>query len=127
MKQWTAKVLAGISLLLAGLGVAAPLSIVFIWPLAQRLTAGPPIRFAISEDDLSSHLLTLSLAFLPTNIIALVLGIPARRSKLGKVALALSIVGVCLAVGSVIGALMMFIKLIIWPPPQTGLFFWGPP
>jgi len=116
MKLRTAKVLGCISLLISIPGVVLPLSITFVEPIEQYLTTALHLEVLAEEDLVSMDLLVYPLFFLPTNITALVLGILARRSRLGKAGIIVSGLGILLPIGAGIAVLMVVIMLLINPP-----------
>ena len=116
MRTQTAKVLGCISLLISIPGVVLPLSITFVEPIEQYLTAALHLEVLAEEDLVSVDLLVYPAFFLPTNITALVLGIFARCSKLGKAGIIVSSLGILVPIGAGIAVLMVVIVLLIGPP-----------
>jgi len=116
MKPQTAKVLGCISLLISIPGVALPLCITFVEPIEEYLTTALHLEVLAEENLVSVDLLVYPAFFLPTNITALVLGIFARRSRLGKAGIIVSGLGILIPIGAGIAALMVVIMLLINPP-----------
>ena len=116
MKPQSAKILGSISVLIGLVGVALPLSAAFLEPVEQYVAAALRIPAHISDANFPGDLLTYSVLFLPVNIIALIIGILARRSRLGKAGIIIAGVGICLAVGSALGALMLSFLIWLTPP-----------
>ena len=112
MEPQIAKVIGCISLLLGTVGFAAPVSIAFIDAVERYVTAAMPNPF-FGEFDL----LIYAVLFAPVNIVALILGILARVSRLGKAGIVVSVLGLCLAIGAGLGMLMVIVMFWIWPPP----------
>ena len=120
MKPQSAKILGSISVLIGLVGVALPLSAAFLEPVEQDVAAALRIPAHISDANFPGDLLTYSVLFLPVNIIALIIGILARRSRLGKAGIIIAGVGICLPIGCGLGVLMVLFLYWISPPP---LFF----
>jgi hypothetical protein len=117
MKPQSAKILGSISVLIGLVGVALPLSAAFLEPVEQCLAAALHIPAHISDANFPGDLLTYSVLFLPLNIIALIIGILSRRSRLGKAGIIIAAGGICLAVGSLLGVLML--SLLLWTSPRV--------
>jgi len=116
MKPQTAKVLGCISLLISIPGVALPLSITFVEPIEEYLTTALHLEVLAEQDFVSMDLLIYPAFFLPTNITALVLGIFARRSRLGKAGIIVSGLGILMPIGAGIAVLMVVVVFLISPP-----------
>jgi len=107
MKPQSAKILGSISVLIGLVGVALPLWATFLEPVEQCVAAALRIPARISDASFPGDLLTYSVLFLPVNIIALIIGILARRSRLGKAGVIIAGVGICLPIGCGLGVLML--------------------
>lgn len=116
MKPQSAKILGSISVLIGLVGVVLPLSAAFLDPVEQCVAAALRIPARISDAHFPGDLLTYSVLFLPLNIIALIIGILARRSRLGKAGMIIAGVGICLPIGCGLGVLMMYFLWSISPP-----------
>ena len=116
MKPQTAKVLGCISLLISIPGVALPLTVTFVESVELYLTTALHLEALAEEDFISVDLLVYPLFFLPTNITALVLGILARRSRLGKAGIIVSGLGILIPIGAALAALMAVLYFLIDPP-----------
>jgi hypothetical protein len=116
MKPQSAKILGSISVLIGLAGVALPLSAAFLEPVEQYVAAALRIPAHISDASFPGDLLTYSVLFLPLDIIALIIGILARRSRLGKAGIIIAGVGICLLIGCGLGILMLLFLSWLSPP-----------
>lgn len=116
MKLRTAKALGCISLLISITGVVIPLCIAFVEPIEQYLTAVLHLGDLGDDDFISIDLLIYPGFFLPINIVALIMGIFARPSRLGKAGIIVSGLGILVPIGAGIAVLMVVIMLLIDPP-----------
>ncbi len=112
MKPQSAKILGNISVLIGLVGVALPLSAAFLETVEQCVAAALRIPAQVSDASFPGDLLTYSVLFLPLNITALIIGILARRSRLGKAGIIIIAgVGICLPIGCGLGLLMLSLLL----------------
>jgi len=116
MKPQSAKILGSISVLIGLAGVALPLSAAFLEPVEQCVAAALRIPAHISDATFPGDLLTYSVLFLPLNIVALIIGLLARCSMLGKAGIIIAGVGICLPIGCGLGILMLSLLFWISPP-----------
>jgi hypothetical protein len=116
MKPQSAKILGSISVLISLVGIALPLSAAFLDPVEQCVAAALRIPAHISDASFPGDLLTYSVLFLPLNIIALIIGLLARRSMLGKAGIIIAGVGICLPIGCGLGVLMVLFWSWLSPP-----------
>jgi hypothetical protein len=116
MKPQSAKILGSISVLIGLAGVALPLSAAFLEPVEQYVAAALRIPARISDANFPGDLLTYSVLFLPLSITALITGILARRSRLGKAGIIIAGVGICLPIGCGLGVLMVLFWSWLSPP-----------
>lgn len=116
MKPQSAKILGSINVLIGLVGVALPLSAAFLEPVEQCVAAALRIPARISDANFPGDLLTYSVLFLPVNIFALIIGLLARRSKLGKAGIVIAGVGICLPIGCGLGVLMLLFWSWLSPP-----------
>ena len=116
MRMQTARALGCASLLISVPGVLLPLCITFVEPIELYLTAALHLESLAKEDFISMDLLVYPAFFLPTNIAALILGIFARRCRLGKAGIIVSGLGILLPLGAGIAVLMVVVALLISPP-----------
>jgi len=116
MKPQSAKILGSISVLIGLVGVALPLSAAFLVPVEQYVAAALHIPSQVSDAYFPGDLLTYSVLFLPVNIFALIIGLLARRSRLGKAGIIIAGVGICLAIGCGLGVLMVLFWSWLSPP-----------
>jgi hypothetical protein len=116
MKPQSAKILGSISVLIGLAGVALPLSAAFLEPVEQYVAAALRIPAHISDASFPGDLLTYSVLFLPLDIIALIIGILARRSRLSKAGIIIAGVGICLLIGCGLGILMLLFLSWLSPP-----------
>jgi len=116
MKPQSAKILGSISVLIGLVGVALPLSAAFLEPVEQYVAAALRIPAHISDASFPGDLLTYSVLFLPLDIIALIIGILARRSMVGKAGIIIAGVGICLPIGCGLGILMVLFWAWLSPP-----------
>jgi hypothetical protein len=123
MKPRTTNILGYTSILIGVPGVVLPLLITFVDSLEQYLTVAMHIEFLANDDWLSWDLLVYPILFLPTNIIAFVMGILARRSLPGKAGIAISGVGLLMPIGAGLAVLMVIVMFLIWPPDLSFLFY----
>jgi len=117
MKPQSAKILGSISVLIGLVGVALPLSAAFLEPVEQYVAAALHIPSQVSDAYFLGDLLTYSVLFLPLNIVALIIGILARRSRLGKAGIIIAGVGICLPIGCGLGILMLSFLSWLTPSP----------
>ncbi len=116
MKPRTANILGYVSILIGVPGVVLPLVITFVDSVEQYLTAAMHIEFLANKDFISWDLLIYPALFLPTNIIAFVLGILARHSRSGKAGIVVSGVGLLMPIGTGLAVLMVIVIFLISPP-----------
>ncbi len=116
MKPQIARILGSMSLLIAVAGVVLPLASAFLEPVEQYVAAALRIPPRISDAYFPGDLLTYSVLFLPLDIIALIIGILARRSRLGKAGIIIAGVGICLPIGCGLGVLVMLFWSWLSPP-----------
>ena len=116
MKPRTANILGYVSILIGVPGVVLPLVITFVDSVEQYLTAAMHIEFLANKDCTSWDMLIYPALFLPTNIIAFVLGILARHSRPGKAGIVVSGVGLLMPIGAGLAVLMVIVIFLISPP-----------
>ena len=112
MKARTANILGCTSVLIAVPGVVLQLLITLVDSVEKYLTTAMHIDFLPKDDLIRWDLLIYPALFLPTNIIAFVLAILARQSRLGKAGIAISGLGLLIPIGAFLALLMIIVAFL---------------